>query len=652
MKSIIAGLLLFLAIFVGAQTAPLPPTNLQVSTPEVLTNGTPTLSVTQFGAKGDEQQVFVNTTSNSTAVVFPFSLSSADINKTIELFGVGNQNIGNSSINGLLATNYQDYIGYITNINGNTAYITTPIGELPQQTSNNVYCIYGTNNSAVFQSIVDNAPTNAIIYIPKGNYLLIPYQNYTNYTYAYYNFGKDDFPLIITRGGLTFTGDGEGQTVLVGEGAFKNEGYTCMRAGIFCVLGPILTNNYPLIWQNLTFDGGLQQGYIGFEGIQPANWADGIGWDGWSCAGLDEGTEPTINQKEFVNCEFRHMRGEMIKGITGAALNETILVTNCYFWDGNATAFNYNYAHTITSCLFSNMYQIEEFYLKYPTNVGSYFVNNYSTNIFHNLISLNGGTLTNEPYVISNNFFGCNMDGNGIATCPASSVLIASNTFIEQPNSYTVAIVVGQAGAQPGDPNAYNQNITIVGNTFLNTFYHYIDVGGGWAGDVNNANCVKILNNVIITTGFVPLFDGGYLTNVVVSGNNAFGAKLAFNAGGNTPYPFVSTNNNYWYYVLQDGGDGVTPATNDIGYTMGSKIQLAYPVAPGTTNYLDDSNPKFIPTNAVFDFTNTTYIFQTGGKPVDVFLNGTNATGETLVVQPYQEAFAWWNGSSWQTNPP
>src|SRR5262249_42119601 len=155
----------------------------------------------------------------------------------------------------------------------------------------------------------------------------------------------------------------------------------------------------------------------------------------------------------------------------------------------NATAFNYNFAHTIADCTFSNMYQIEEFYLKYPTNAPSYFVNNYATNVSHNLISLNGGTLTNEPYVISNNVFYCNINGNCVATCPASSVLIAGNLFVSEPYSGNiygdVAITIGEAGAQPGDAGAINTNILVMGNTFSNNFYKYFSCGGGYVGDPN-----------------------------------------------------------------------------------------------------------------------------------------------------------------------
>ncbi len=339
----------------------------------------------------------------------------------------------------------------------------------------------------------------------------------------------------------------------------------------------------------------------------------------------------------------------MIKGITGSAGNETILVTNCLFWDGNATAFNYNFAHTIADCVFSNMYQIEEFYLKYPTNAGSYFVNNAATNISHNLISLNGGTLTNEPYVISNNVFYCDMNGNGIATCPASSVLGASNLCIEQSNAFTIAFAIGQSGAQPGTANGFNTNITIVGNTFSNSFNMYFSGNGVGAGDPDRVEGMTISNNTVYGAGFVPLLQFGWTSNVVVSGNNCHGSKMQINAGGGVggKYALVSTNNNYWTWLLMDG-EGANP--NAISYGNGSSYNLTYSVNSSVKNYLTVSDAARIPVGAAMFFTNTTYYPNNGGGPVQVYLDGPNYTGPSITVPSGGSAVVIWTGSAWTTN--
>jgi PKD repeat protein len=618
--------------------------------------GQTTLNVMDFGAVGDAQQVWVNTTAGSAVVSFTNTLSPGDIGKTIELFGVGSVNAGPGTLAYPTVTNCnQDIIDIITNVSGNNAYVS---GDVPQLSAANVYCIYGTNNTSAFNACLAAAGTNTTIYIPHGTvshwgstnaYLMIPSQNYTNYVYQYYPYGMSNFPIVLNRGGLEFLGDGQGQTILMAQGAFKNMGGTCVRSGIFAVSGPVVADDYPLIWTNLTFDGGLQTGYVGHEGTQPANPVDGLGWDGLSCAGLDEGVEPLNTFKEFANCEFRHMRGEMIKGITGSAGNETILVTNCYFWDGNATAFNYNYAHTIAGCVFSNMYQVEEFYLKYPTNAGSYFVNNYATNIFHNLISLNGGTLTNQPYVISNNVFNCGMNGNAIATCPASSVLIVSNLFTEEPGAFTVGISIGEAGAQPGSPGAINTNIVVAGNTFSNAFYQYFACGGGSVGDPNTADDVTFSNNLIFGIGnnSIPFYTGGLARRVTLVGNNCSGGGMKVSSGVlGSSYAFINTNNNYWVSILQDNGDGHTPVTNAISYKFGSRINLTYPYVSNTVNYLTVADASQIPANAVICLTNTTQNWQNPGCPVPVYLNGTNS-GPFIIVPSGGSAVVSWNGSNW-----
>ncbi len=275
-----------------------------------------TLSVTDYGAVGDAQQVWVNTTAGSAMVSFTNTLTAADIGKTVELFGVGQFNTGNN-VDGVFVTQAQDLIAVITNVDGNNnAYLS---GDIPTLSSNGVYCIYGTNNVNAFASCLAACPSLATVYIPHGTlspwgttnaYLLIPYYQYTNFNYTYYPFGQTAAGILLHRGGLTFQGDGEGQSILMSDGAYKNQGFTCLRAGVFAVIGPI-TNDFPLIWTNLTFDGGIPVGQDGHQGAQPADWVDGRGWDGFSYAGLDEGTEPLNTFKEFSGCEFRHFsRGD------------------------------------------------------------------------------------------------------------------------------------------------------------------------------------------------------------------------------------------------------------------------------------------------------------------------------------------------------
>lgn len=594
------------------------------------------LNVANFGAVGDERQVWVRTVAKSTIVSFTNSLSSADIGKTVMLFGVGDLNVGNN-VKGLYVTNAQDLIAVIGNVVNETNAVIS--GDIPQVTSNGVYCIYGKNNSDSFQAAVNAAQgTNTIINIPAGNFLMIPDCQYTNFNNPIYFAVFLCQGIILNKGGLHFEGAGPGKTILVADGAFKNQGGFCLRGGIFNCIGPV-TNNYPLIWEGVTFDGGMPIADTGNEGTQPANPIDGQGWDGSSYAGLDSGIQPLHLFKEFNNCEFRHFRGEMIKGITGSAENQTILVTNCFAWDGNATVFNYNFAHTITGCTFSNMYQVEEFYLKYPTNYPSYFVNNVTTNVWHNVISLNGGTLTNEPYIISNNVFSCENSGNAIATCPASSVLIVSNQFIEEPGASTIAIDIGEAGAQPGSPDACNTNILISGNTFINGFYTYFMAGGTGPTDPNSAQNIIITgNNIINANGPRPFYvNYGWASGIQIASNNFNGNQLHAQQSDTGPYAFIATNNNYWAYQLCDGGAGTNV---NISYGGGPMELLTYHYSTNVTFELSDADSNSIPAGAQLVVTNGNW----SNANIPIWLNSARTLGPIIIPWGKVMVFDWTNG--------
>ena len=647
-----------------------------------------TLNVTSYGAVGDAQQVWVSTSAGSPVVAFTNALSAADIGKTVELFGVGQTNIG-IGVNQVNVTNAQDLIAVITNVVGNNAYLS---GDIPTSTSNAVYCIYGTNNVNAFAACIAAAPTNVIIYIPHGTispwgttnaYLLIPYCQYTNFNAlqpglfgpALINLNFYDAGITLSRGGLMFEGDGEGQTILMGEGAWKDQGSTnfpnntigaCVRGMIFEVLPPV-TNDYPLVFTNLTFDGGLQNGLIGYEGYQPANPVSGIGWDETHCAGIDgpEGAPwlplgTTYNSlKIFSSCEFRHFRGEIVKGISGGFGQDpaTILVTNCVFWDGNGTAFNYNFAHTIADCTFSNMYQVEEFYLAYPTNAPSWFINNYTTNCAHAFVALNGGTSTNQPYYISNNIFAssgwltpsANFGGqlDGIITTPACNVTIANNQFIC--SNYTICIDLGAPGAQGYFANS---NIWITGNTFYNPYF-MVALFGAAPGPTNGwlIENVVISNNVLADVSVRPtpiiLTTYGWVTNILFVNNNFLpsdsnpdgGASLSSGAFG-AQYVTMETNTIYWNPVRHGGG----PTTNIFSYGGGPWHQTALTV-PGDVFVLKDSDSSQIPPGAQMVLDNTTNVGGNNGI-YTIYLNSA-MTRSQMTTNGQINVFNWMPGFGW-----
>jgi hypothetical protein len=312
------------------------------------------------------------------------------------------------------------------------------------------------------------------------------------------------------------------------------------------------------------------------------------------------------------------------------------------FTDGNATAFNYNFAHTISGCVFSNMYQIEEFYLKYPTNAASYFVNNYAVNIQHSFVALNGGTYTNEPYVISNNIFYQN-GGNGIGTCPATSLTIVSNQFICNPGNYNICIVLGEAGYQGYSDNS---NIVISGNSFVSPSVVIEIAGGTSSNDPTRVENVQFYGNTITRSdsGVSLITDYNWANKIFVFSNNisgVTGGNVTLTSGAfGSPYALVDTNNQYFTHVATWAS-----ATNVISYAGGSKWEYTDAYYGNALYTLSDIDSNQIPVGAQIVITNATF----NASAVPVYLNSAATAGP--VILPYQQSQPFfWNGSAWVTN--
>jgi hypothetical protein len=200
----------------------------------------------------------------------------------------------------------------------------------------------------------------------------------------------------------------------------------------FAIVPPV-TNDYPVSLENLTLDGGAQQGNTSIHGTI-ANTTDGSGWDQTHDAVVIRGGSGNVfTHQTWTNVVFTHWRGEIVKSNDGST-NGNLSVYNCVFSDGNATAINIYPSLNISNCVFANLFQIGEYYQKYSTNI-SYFQNNFVTNITGNGFAINGGKGNNPPFVIQGNTFCFPGNGyNGIETTPADNVSIISNKFVFQQN--------------------------------------------------------------------------------------------------------------------------------------------------------------------------------------------------------------------------
>ncbi len=200
----------------------------------------------------------------------------------------------------------------------------------------NAYCVVGANNATAFQSAINAATslvasgsaTNVTIAIPSGIYLMCS-SEVLDANYIMTSISDTHPALKVSSGGITFSGDSVTNTILMGCGAgmehYVNSSlawispqyapYVPMRDTLIFCAGPVANSQYPLIFQNLTLDGGLTNGLQSYNYWTPIQ-ATGDGWDTTHHAVADWNpfpATPQMNQmKEFINCNFQHWRGEML----------------------------------------------------------------------------------------------------------------------------------------------------------------------------------------------------------------------------------------------------------------------------------------------------------------------------------------------------
>lgn len=613
---------------------------------------TASLNVADFGAKGDAVQFYVNTVSNSTWVTTTNRLSSADIGKTIEIFGAGAQTYGKNSY-GVNAYANQDLIAKITNVSDATnIYISVAA----QATCANAFATYGTDNTPMFSNAVVSAYkyTSSLINIPDGKYLLMPVyripKNYDGYGFA---------SIVIHRGGLHFLGESKENTILLSRGAWQtNANSSNLRGFLLECTAPITNRNQPIILENLTLDGGVQQGFINAGNASGyANKIDGLGWDVTHGAYLttDSGSGTgTADNTYFTNVIVQHWRGEMLKSIDGNT-NGHIHIHDCLFADGSATALNIYGTWDVAGNTFSNLFQIAEYYQRYTEYLAtpSYFCNNYTTNIWYNAFAFNGGDWFSPPFIMQSNIFYLNGSGfNGVMTMPAANIYISNNEF--HCADYMTVFNIGAAGSQPYK-GMVNSNIVISGNLIsapaaITSVFNY---GGGGVSKVFD---ITICSNTVVTAK--------QIFSILSVGPQAVGARFYDNvincpmtsmqtgtAGtGNSPFVLIQTNNAYTAFPTYI--DSVK--TNLISYISGPKQRFDY-VATGNIFVLDDSTADQIPTGAYIDIDNRSNRWGAlhGGVGGDILVYPSKAmkTGLVTVTNGQVTTFYWARGA-WTTQRP
>ncbi len=648
------------------------PTHAITLTAYYLSDSEPTnwIDATDIGAKNDAINFYGLATSNSVVIGTPIIWdTNGTIGKVIEVFRTGPWTYWNNNPKqGVFCTN-QDTICLITNVtDGTNLWIS-----IPQGWTSNTLCTVGSYNRVSIQTAIDLATywvnsgstTNATIYFPDGKYLVVN-DTVLNANYICQNIVDCGPPaLTVTAGGITFLGQST-NTVWLGNGAGMEHrlwngsdpnntwpygasgAFVAPRGGIIQQAGPIAHNELPLIFQNIAFDGGVQNGYLDnyrYWIILPGN---GDGWDTSHHAFAQNnphGTpgDPNAQMDQltlFTNCIFQHWRGETMITTTGVGGTNTFNdIANCTFYDGCASAINLYYGQHIHGCTFDRFDKVEEYY-QGNASLPSVFENNTVYSIGSVAWSIVGSlnAYPSRAYTFSNNYFAGPFYSTCIHFAPAANVTISSNVFN---NIYTTAIEFSGTGLQPSDgTQSIIHDINILNN--------YSSSGSTLVMDGYPVSDVLISNNV----NFNIAVEAGYKTNILAVYNHggvfAAGGGAGVDKGPNQgSYPYDSTNNDY-SPLSWDGGVywqafQTTNKFNLISYSNGRTHSILNNTLPFA---LDDRYPNLMPTKygpVVMTVANnssgTATVYQSlaqGSRAMTIAQGGT--------------AFFYWAGPGWSTN--
>ena len=544
-----------------------------------------TLNVTDYGAVGDCKEVTVSVISNSPVVTTTNTFSAADVGKVMCLFGAGFKSTLSST--GIFRGNYrgtptnnQDMVVRVLSVADGTNVTLSSVCGI---TAGNIRCTYGTQNKAAFDNCIAAAQSNDVVRIPSGNYLLIPPTALdTNWVQ------KDQFDcgptITFKKGALHFLGDGTNATILTGNGAWQQKGYDAANRGyLFRLEGPV-TNNGPLIFDSIQFNGNATRKHTGYFGW-PAVPTDGSGWDVTHHAVTDSCSPAALIYQSYTNCLFTRWHGETLQGIPNGE-EGFVDVGNCWFVDGNSTVWNSPLSHDYHHNVVMDYYQAEESW-QGASGGTSYFRFNYLTNIYGSTAIAITGSDTNyltKAYNIQSNVFYTR--AYSISTTPGINLNIVSNYF----NSGAIAL--GCAGYQG---SAFNSNIFIGFNVFTNS---QIAVGVFGSGRNRSEAVFVVSNYATVTLAFGEAGEqaGSWSTNVVFRNNVA--NKGLWSTWATGQYLIDDISNSFPSYRNTD-----LASQNPVSYARGARHSLNASRA-GAKFYLDTSNPLQLPGGATLVVTN------------------------------------------------
>ena len=571
------------------------------------------VQVTENGAKGDACSITVSTDLNSSWVTAGtgYSFTKADLGKVMMIYGAGPATS---------ATNNQDYLGRIVKILGDSKVELLPI---PGRTATNLPAMLGTDNSYAFQRCVDRAfGSNTVISVPQGNYLLIP-PDLIKSEYRMNASSETRAAVMIQKGGITFRGENPKKTILTACGVWQLKGDFVSRGQLFQCRGPVDHSELPLVFENLTFDGGVLKGRKKYRGF-PARTSDGSGWDITHDAIMDGGAQPLHALKVFRNCVFQHWRGEILKGVSGA-MTGFIEVTDCDFHDGNASAFNFDVSHHVNHCTFSHLDMAMEFY-EGRMDRPSCFENSSVSDVRADLVIV--GALSNNAaplYTIRNNDLQV-INGFGILLNPAKNILIESNHFEGQ------GFCIGNGAGYQGTDCC--RDIVIRGNRATNGGNFFL-VQCGYENRMQN---VLITGNTISGRGNLGC-GWGYSTNVTFSNNIATNGGTSIDGCRLTGQWFRDDLSDLYRPHQVSNYSGIT---NLISYAYGAH-QAVLTTKTNSIFFIDDTQPAKIPSGVSMVITNQ------GNHPVPLFLSATHPKkAPDMILNPSNTITCIWTNGVWK----
>lgn len=594
-----------------------------------------TLNVATYGAIGNWHSVndFV-TTSNSQSISSATAIFAAkDLSNVVEVFNAGIYHSGTTSNETLVAI--------ITNVVNST---TVQVNQLVQHTGTGQYGTIFTNNQAAFKACLNDATNSGIctVQIPTGSY------GFVDSNFVYY-VGTAFDSIDIYRGNLTFQGIG-GQATLVQNGGWHDISNIGKRGRLFVINGVTNGVSAALTYSNITFDGGIQNGFTANNFSAPADPNTGEGVDTSHDAIDNEGNinfvMPSVNTAN--GCIWQHWRGEMIKDNTGnLALNMFWAMTNCAGWDGNLTWIN-NYAVKLDTCTSSNIFQVCEQDTGQKTN-DSFYVNCKFLNVGTGIAFVGNRTNSIKTQILlSNNII--KFTTTGISLANVANPNIISNLF-DGSNLGGVAINETGAGTQPSDgTQAINANMTIYGNTLTNTSGISL---GQYSGFFYISNNIAYLNGGQSTFLYAGNGGGGGNafsgTNCYVGGNASPDSNMYIDVSGISSagqYPHMSNNSLGYYHGQGDGFYGLPQYGVSYAYGDNHRI-INLNLGGGSTNMFLQVDSK-IPSGSTMTVANSG---TDTGNPMTIYLSQAFTGAPVSISVGTPKTFYFFNGA-WGTSPP